>query len=35
MPIRGYYARAKMFGYLMLAVAVFALLYYLLQDYLD
>jgi hypothetical protein len=33
MPVRGYYTRAKVFGYLMLAVGIGYLLYYLLGDY--
>jgi hypothetical protein len=33
MSIRGYYARAKVFGYLMLAVGVGYLLYYLFREY--
>lgn len=35
MHIKGYYIRAKVFGYLIAAMAVFALLYYLFQDYLN
>lgn len=35
MPIKGYYTRAKVFGYLLLAMSVFAMLYYLFQDFLN
>jgi len=29
MPVKGYYARARVFGYLMLTITVFYLLYWL------
>jgi hypothetical protein len=33
MPIRGYYTRAKVFGYLMIAVAIGYILFYILREY--
>jgi len=35
MHIKGYYTRAKVFGYLVMAVGVFIVLYYFFQDYLN
>ncbi len=34
MPVKGYYTRAKVFGYFMLVVAVLYLIYALLQRFL-
>lgn len=31
--VKGYYTRAKVFGYMMIAVGIFSILYYLFQDY--
>jgi hypothetical protein len=35
MHIKGYYIRAKVFGYLVAALGVCILLYYFFQDYLN
>jgi len=35
MHIKGYYTRAKIFGYLVIAIVVFIVLYYFFQDYLN
>ncbi len=32
MPVKGYYTRARVFGYLMLTIAVLYLLYYLYRE---
>lgn len=34
MPVKGYYTRAKVFGYAMLVIAILYLLYILLQRFL-
>ncbi len=31
--MKGYYTRAKVFGYMMMAIAAFSVLYYLFQGY--
>lgn len=33
--MKSYYTRAKVFGYMMIAIAIFSVLYYMVKDALD